>query len=93
MFTDTIRRNRRRIIMGKLIYEILVNSLGLPIEPILEYVIIFLVNEIAHEIAYSFSPRGKLGSLIYWITKLLSFIMMWAVLYFLIIIIQFIIKY
>ena len=48
--------------MLKLIYEILVNPLGLPIEPIWEYLIIVVVGEIAHEIAYSFSPGGKLGS-------------------------------
>ncbi len=79
--------------MWKLIYEILVNPLGLPINPIWEYLIILLVGEIAHEIAYWISPGGKFGSFIYWWTKLITFVSIWAVLYGIILAIKFVIAY
>ena len=79
--------------MGKLIYEILVNPLGLPIEPIWEYIILLVVGEIAHELAYWISPGGKVfGSLIYWISKLFVFVAVWAILYGIIAAIQFVIN-
>lgn len=80
--------------MWKIIYEILVNPLGLPIDPIWEYLIILVVGEIAHEIAYWVSPGGKtFGSFIYWISKLLVFLAMWAILYGIITAVQFVITH
>ena len=80
--------------MWKLIYEILVNPLGLPFDPIWEYLIIFIVGEIAHEIAYWVSPGGKIfGSFIYWVSKLLFFVAMWAILYGIITSFQFVITH
>lgn len=80
--------------MWKFIYELLVNPLGLPIEPFWEYIIILLVGEVAHEIAYWISPGGKtFGSIVYWISKFITFLLMWAILYILIIIVRFIIAH
>ena len=79
--------------MLKLLYTLLTDPLGLPIEPLWEYVILLIVGEIVHEIAWNASPGGRLGSLIYWMTKLLAFVVIWAVLYAIIAAIQFIIAY
>lgn len=79
--------------MWKIIYEILISPLVLPINPIWEYLIILFVGEIVHEIAYSFSQGGRFGSLIYWITKLIVFVVIWAILYAIISVINFIISY
>ena len=79
--------------MWKIIYEILVSPLGLPIDPIWEYLIILVIGELVHEIAYSFSPGGTFGSLIYWVTKLIAFVVIWAILYAIITAINFIISY
>jgi len=79
------------IIIMKLLYELLISPLGLPINPIWEYLIILLIGEIVHEIAYKVSPGGAFGSLIYWLTKIVAFFVIWAFLYFTIIAIQFII--
>ena len=80
--------------MLKFLYELFTSPLGLPINPILEYLIILAVGEIAHEIAYWVSPGGKtFGSVVYWVTKLLTFIAMWAVLYGIIVAVQFVAKY
>lgn len=77
--------------MLKLFFTLLSDPLGLPIEPLWEYVILFIVGEIVHEIAWSASPGGTFGSLIYWVRKLLAFVVIWAVLYTIIVAIQFII--
>lgn len=68
--------------MLKFIFELFTNPLSLPIEPFYEWLILLLVGEIAHELAYWLSPGGKeFGSIIYWTTKCVIFIAMWAVLY------------
>ena len=80
--------------MLKFLYELFTSPLGLPIDPIWEWLIILVVGELAHEIAYWVSPGGKeFGSLIYWVTKFLTFIAMWAVLYGIIVAIQFVTRY
>ena len=80
--------------MLKLLYELFTSPLGLPIEPFWEWVIIIVVGEVTHEIAYWVSPGGKtFGSIIYWVTKLLTFIAIWAILYGIIVAVQFVAKY
>lgn len=79
--------------MFKLIYEILINPLGLPIETGLEYLIIFAIGEVSHELAYWLSPGGKdFGSFAYWASKLVVFVVIWALLYVIILAIQFIVS-
>lgn len=80
--------------MLKFLYELFTSPLGLPIDLIWEYLIILVVGEITHEIAYWVSPGGKtFGSVVYWVTKLLTFIAIWAVLYGIIVAFQFVAKY
>lgn len=79
--------------MLKLFYTLLTDPLGLPIDPLWEYIILLVVGEVVHEIAFHVSPGGKLGSLIYWATKLIAFAAIWAVLYIVIAIIKFIIAH
>ena len=78
--------------MLKFMFELFASPLGLPIEPFWEWIILLIVGEIAHELAYWLSPGGKeFGSLIYWISKLFVFIGIWAILYGIIQAIQFVI--
>ena len=79
--------------MLKLFYTLLTDTLGLPIEPLWEYVILLIVGEFVHEIAWNTSPGGLFGSLIYWVTKLIAFVVIWLALYVIISIIKFIIAY
>ena len=79
--------------MLKLCYTLLTDPLGLPIEPLWEYVILLIVGEIVHEIAWSASPGGAFGSLIYWVTKLIALVAIWAVLYAIIAAVQFVIAH
>ena len=79
--------------MLKLFYSLLTDPLGIPVEPLWEYIILLLVGEIVHEIAFYVSPGGTFGSLIYWVTKLIAFVAIWAVLYARIAIIKFIIAH
>ncbi len=77
--------------MLKLLYTLLTNPLGLPIEPLWEYLILLVVNEICHAIAWRQSSGGTFGSLIYWSTKALTFVAIWAALYIAITVIKFVI--
>lgn len=79
--------------MLKFLYTIITNPLGLPISPIWEYIILFVVAEIVHEIAWNVSPGGTFGSFIYWITKLLAFVAIWAILYGIISAIKFVVAH
>jgi hypothetical protein len=51
------------------------------------------LGEIVHEIAWNASPGGTFGSLIYWVTKLFAFVAIWAVLYAIIVAVQFVIAH
>ena len=55
--------------MLKFFYTLLTDPLVLPLEPIGEYIILALLGWIVHEIAWSASPGGRFGSLIYWGTN------------------------
>ena len=79
--------------MLKIFYTLLTDPLGLPVEPLWEYIILLVLGEIVHEIAFYVSPGGTFGSLIYWVTKLIAFASIWAVLYAIIAIIKFIIAH
>lgn len=79
--------------MLKLLYTIFTDPLGLPLTPIWEFIILLIVGEIVHEIAFYMSPGGDFGSLIYWISKLIVFVIIWAVLYAVITAIQFVATY
>ena len=79
--------------MFKLFYMLLTDPIGLPIEPLWEYIILLIVGEVVHEIAWNISPGGTFGSLIYWMTKLIAFVAIWAVLYAVIVVIKFIIAH
>ena len=79
--------------MLKLFYTLLTEPLGLPIEPLQEYVVLLIVSEIVHEIAWSVSPGGTFGSLIYWVTKLIAFVAIRTVLYAIIAAVQFVIAH
>lgn len=77
----------------KFLYTIITSPLGLPISPIWEYLILLVVGEIVHEIAWNVSPGGRFGSLIYWVTKLLAFVSVWAILYGIISAIKFVVAH
>ena len=79
--------------MLKLFYTLLTDPLGLPLEPLYEYIALLILGEIVHEIAWKASPGGTFGSLIYWITKLFAFVAIWAVLYGLITAVKFVIAH
>jgi len=61
----------------RVMYELLTSSLGFPIEPIYEYILIFIINEIAFAYAYKESPGGQFGSLIHYLFRIPSFIILW----------------
>ena len=79
--------------MLKLFYTLFTDPLGLPIEPLWEYIILLIVGEVVHEIAWNVSPGGTFGSQIYWVTKIIAFVAIWAVLYAVIAVIKFIIAH
>ncbi len=73
------------------LYNLLTSPLGLPIGPVWEWLILLVVGEVVHEIAWSASPGGRFGSFIYWVTKILAFIAIWAILYGIITAVRFIV--
>ena len=79
--------------MLKFFYTLLTDPLGLPLDWFWEYIILTILGWIVHEIAWSASPGGRFGSLIYWGTKLLAFVLIWAILYIIIAAITFIVTH
>ena len=79
--------------MLKFFYTLLTDPLGLPLEWFWEYIILTILGWVVHEIAWSVSPGGTFGSLVYWGTKLLAFVLIWAILYIIISALTFVIAH
>ena len=67
--------------MLKFIFEVLTDPLGLPISWGWEYLILTVIGAIAFVFAWNASPGGKFGSLIHWIVRLIAFVILWAIVY------------
>ena len=76
--------------MFKFLFGVLTDPLGLPIDAIWEYLILAVVGAIAFVIAWNISPGGKLGSLIHWVVRLIAFVILWAMVYGIIALVQWI---
>ena len=67
--------------MFKLIFEILTDPLGLPINALWEYLILAIINAVAFKIGRDASPGGTWGSAIHWAVRLIAFVIIWAITY------------
>ena len=74
--------------MFKLLFELLVDPLGLPINPVYEYLVMLVVGEMAYQFAYEktgvlshreYMSRGQ-KSVLHWVIRLLFYFAMWAIL-------------
>ena len=76
--------------MLKFLFAVLTDPLGLPIDAIWEYLILAVIGAIAFVIAWNISPGGDFGSLIHWVVRLIAFVILWAVVYGIIALVQWI---
>ena len=76
--------------MLKFLFGILTDPLGLPIDAIWEYLILAVIGAIAFLIAWNASPGGNFGSLIHWVVRLIAFVILWAIVYGIIALVQWI---
>lgn len=72
------------------IFDLLTSPLGLPINPLFEYLILLVVGFIAYLIAFSAVgdisrdfgiSNGGIMSLLHWIIRFITFVPIWAALY------------
>lgn len=77
--------------MYKFIFSLVTDPLGLPIHFIWEYLILLVINKLAFKIAWEVSPGGIFGSEIHWLVRLISFVILWAILRAIIVVINFVI--
>ena len=76
--------------MLKFLFGILTDPLGLPIDAIWEYLILAVIGAIAFVIAWNASSGGDFGSLIHWVVRLIAFVILWAIVYGIIALVQWI---
>lgn len=74
--------------MLKFLFGILTDPLGLPIDAIWEYLILAVIGAIAFVIAWNASSGGDFGSLIHWVVRLIAFVVLWAIVYGIIALVQ-----
>lgn len=63
----------------KLIFEFLTEPLGLSIQWYWEYIILGIIGAIAFKIAWEVSPGGRFGSEIHWLVRIITFVILWAI--------------
>ena len=76
--------------MLKFLFGLFTDPLGLPIDAIWEYLILAVIGAIAFGIAWNISPGGEFGSLIHWVVRLIAFVILWAIVYGIIALVQWI---
>lgn len=64
-----------------IIFDLLTSPFGLPINPLLEYLLLAVLGTMAFHIGWEASPGGVFGSLIHWAVRFVVWVLMWAVLY------------
>ena len=67
--------------MYKLIFELLTDPLGLPINALWEYFILLIIGAISFSVGWEISPGGRFGSIIHWFVRLIAFFALWAITY------------
>lgn len=67
--------------MFKLIFELLTDPLGLPINALWEYLILLIIGAISFSVGWEVSPGGRLGSVIHWVVRLVVFVALWGITY------------
>lgn len=65
----------------KLIFEFLINPLGLAINPIYEYLILLAIGKLAFEIGWDKLPSGEFGSLMHYLYRTIVLFILWALTY------------
>lgn len=75
------------------IFDLLTDPLALPISPIVEYIILLVLGEIAFRIAWNASPGGFGGSVIHWFVRIIAFVIMWATTYVVIAVTKFVVAH
>lgn len=78
--------------MYKFLFELFIDPLSLPINPLYEYIILAVIGVIAFKIAWEASPGGTFGSEIHWTVRLIVFVVLWAITDFIIMAIQWLIN-
>ena len=65
--------------INKFLYEILISPLDLPVNPIIEYLILAIIGVVAFKIAWKTSPGGLWGSVIHYSVRFIMFTVIWAI--------------
>lgn len=67
--------------MYKLLFELLTDPLGLPINDLWEYLILLVIGAISFSVGWEVSPGGRFGSVIHWCVRLIAFFALWVITY------------
>ena len=76
--------------MLKFLFGVLTDPLGLPIDAIWEYLILAIIGAIAFAIGWAVSDGGMFGSIEHWTARLIAFVILWAIMYGIIALVQWI---
>lgn len=77
--------------MYKVVFELLTDPLNLPVPWFYEYIGLIVVDKIAFHYAWEISPGGRLGREIHWSVRTIAFFVVWAILYGIIVVVQWVI--
>ena len=67
--------------MLKFLFDLFTDPLGLPINAVWEYLILAVIGTIAFLVGWAVSKGGTFGSLVHWVVRLVVFVVLWAIVY------------
>lgn len=79
--------------MYRFMFELLTDPLGLPVNDLWEYAILAVIGMIAFAFGWELSPGCMFGAIIHWSARLVAFVVLWAVAYALLAVVQWVIAH
>ncbi len=79
--------------MDSILFEILPDPLGLPVNDLWEYAILAAIGIVAFGVGWQVSSGGMFGSVIHWVARVLTFFVLWAMAYILLAAVQWVIAH
>lgn len=79
--------------MNSLIFELLTDPLGLPVNDLWEYGILAVLGIVAFAVVWEVSTGGVFGAIMHWVARILAFFVLWAVAYVLLAAVQWVIAH
>ena len=78
--------------MYKSIFKLFTEAIDLPVSEMYKFYITIIIGIIAFKVAWWISPGGRLGSEIHWVARIITFFLLWTIVNYIILLLNWVIN-